>query len=214
MDVNAASSELFTTTVSFFYGIEQNSAAINDHSRNGDDNCMSTVELHSSTSNSGEFSHNRLKAKLAYLTGNCRHATDDQQNPDNVPVKNGQELTAKEQEKVEKLKERDKEVRAHERAHQSAGGEYAGSPSYDYEKGPDGNDYAIGGHVNIDVAEENTPEKTLQKMEQIIRAAKAPADPSTQDLKVAAQAQQKAAKARAEIASNSPAVSDTKNQKI
>lgn len=51
-------------------------------------------------------------------------------------------------------------------------------------------------------------------MEQIIRAAKAPADPSTQDLKVAAQAQQKAAKARAEIASNSPAVSDTKNQKI
>lgn len=214
MDVNAASSDFFTSTVSFFHGIEQNSASKNDFCRDNNNNCMSTVNLHSSPSNSGEFSHNRLKAKLAYLTGNCRHATDDQQNPDNVPVKNGQELTAKEQEKVEKLKERDKEVRAHERAHQSAGGQYAGSPSYDYEKGPDGNDYAIGGHVNIDVAEENTPEKTLQKMEQIISAAKAPADPSAQDLKVAAQAQQKAAKARAEIASKGSALSDAENQKI
>ena len=214
MDVNAASSELFTATVSFFYGIEQNSAAINDHSRNGDDNCMSTVELHSSTSNSGEFSHNRLKAKLAYLTGKCRQTADDQENSEHLSLKNGQELTSKEQEKVDKLKERDKEVRSHERAHQSAGGQYAGSPSYDYEKGPDGNDYAIGGHVNIDVAEENTPEKTLQKMEQIISAAKAPADPSAQDLKVAAQAQQKAAKARAEIASKGSALSDAENQKI
>ena len=214
MDVNAASSDFFTNTVSFFHGIEQNSATQNTLCSYAEDNCISFPDLRDSHAKSDEFSHNRLKAKLAYLTGNCRHATDDQQNPDNVPVKNGQELTAKEQEKVEKLKERDKEVRAHERAHQSAGGEYAGSPSYDYEKGPDGNDYAIGGHVNIDVAEENTPEKTLQKMEQIIRAAKAPADPSAQDLKVAAQAQQKAAKARAEIASKSPAVSDTKNQKI
>ncbi len=214
MDVNAASSDFFTSTVSFFHGIEQNSASKNDFCRDNNNNCMSTVNLHSSPSNSGEFSHNRLKAKLAYLAGNRRNSSDDQENSDHFSLKNGQELTLKEQEKVDKLKERDKEVRDHERAHQSAGGQYAGSPSYDYEKGPDGNDYAIGGHVNIDVAEENTPEKTLQKMEQIISAAKAPADPSAQDLKVAAQAQQKAAKARAEIASKGSDPSAAGNQKI
>ncbi len=110
----------------------------------------------------------------------------------------GEQLTDAEQEQVKELKDRDTEVRQHEQAHQSAGGQYASSPSYDYQTGPDGNRYAIGGHVDIDVSEESTPDKTIQKMQQVIQAAHAPADPSGQDLRVAAEAQQTLANAQAE----------------
>ncbi len=213
MDVNAASSEIFSKVSPFFYVSSQYAVTKNTDNACDDAQQFSSVDLHTSKTNSSEFSHNRLKAKHAYLAGRQRKASEDQENSDDVFGKNGQELTPKEQEKVEKLKKRDAEVRAHERAHQSTGGQYAGSPSYDYEKGPDGNDYAIGGHVNIDMQEEDSPEKTLRKMEQIVSAAKAPADPSAQDLKVAAQAQQKAAQARTEMALKGSNNSDTTDQK-
>ncbi len=103
---------------------------------------------------------------------------------------NGEELTDEEQAELQKLKDRDQEVRTHEKAHQSAGGQYASAPVYDYQKGPDGKDYAVGGHVNIDTSEESDPDKTIEKMRIVIKAAKAPAQPSGQDLKVAAEAQQ------------------------
>lgn len=118
----------------------------------------------------------------------------------------GKELTDAEQEQVKELKSRDSEVRQHELAHQSAGGQYASSPSYDYQTGPDGNRYAIGGHVDIDVSKESTPEKTIEKMQKVIQAAHAPADPSGQDLRVAAEAQQTMAQAQAEkVQESSPA---------
>ncbi len=103
---------------------------------------------------------------------------------------NGEELTDEEQAEVQKLKDRDQEVRTHEKAHQSAGGQYASAPVYDYKKGPDGKDYAVGGHVNIDTSKESDPDKTIEKMRIVIKAAKAPAQPSGQDMKVAAEAQQ------------------------
>ena len=56
------------------------------------------------------------------------------------------------------------------------------------------------GEVSIDVSEEKTPEETLKKMEQVRAAALAPAEPSSQDLKVAAEASQKATEARSDIA--------------
>lgn len=113
----------------------------------------------------------------------------------------GEALDEAEAAEVKELEDRDAEVKAHERAHQSAGGQYAGAPQYEYERGPDGKDYATEGHVDVDVSEESTPEKTLEKMQRVIAAAKAPAEPSSQDLKVAAEANQKAAEARTEIAS-------------
>ncbi|MCA8932648.1 MAG: hypothetical protein KDA49_09290, partial [Rhodospirillaceae bacterium] len=61
-------------------------------------------------------------------------------------------LTEEEQAEVDALKERDAEVRRHEQAHAAAGGAYAGQPTYEYQTGPDGNRYAVGGEVNIDVA--------------------------------------------------------------
>ena len=108
-------------------------------------------------------------------------------------------LSEEEQNQVDDLKDRDTEVRVHEQAHAAVGGQYAGSPSYEYQTGPDGKRYAVGGEVSIDVSEEEKPEDTIQKMQIVRAAALAPAEPSSQDLKVAAEASQKENQARAEV---------------
>ena len=105
-----------------------------------------------------------------------------------------------EQREIQRLSRRDREVRAHEQAHAAIGGVYAGSPAYEYERGPNGVRYAVGGHVNIDVSPvAGDPEQTVRKMMIVRRAALAPAEPSTQDRRVAAQASQIAAQARVEV---------------
>ena len=101
----------------------------------------------------------------------------------------GKPLTAADQVLIEKLKVRDADVKAHEGAHRAAAGAYGGSPSYTYQKGPDGANYAIGGEVSIDTSPiPKNPSATIAKEEQVMRAALAPADPSGQDVKVAAAA--------------------------
>lgn len=107
-------------------------------------------------------------------------------------------LTEGEEKQVRELKKRDREVRAHEQAHARAGGPYASAPTYTFQQGPDGGRYAIGGEVQIDTSAEQTPEATARKMQIVIRAALAPADPSSQDLKVAAQARATLQAAQAE----------------
>ena len=112
-----------------------------------------------------------------------------------------EELPEDEQQEVEELKARDREVRQHEQAHMAAAGSYAnGGPSYEYTRGPDGKRYATGGEVSIDTSKESEPEATLRKARQIYRAALASAEPSPQDRSVASQAKQMEAEARAEIA--------------
>ncbi len=121
---------------------------------------------------------------------------------DTEDEKQQQEIERQEQQVVRELKSRDREVRAHEAAHMAAGGSLVrGGPSYTYQRGPDGRSYAVGGEVKLDVSKvPNDPEATLQKAEQIRSAALAPAQPSPQDLRVAANANQLAARARIEIA--------------
>lgn len=114
-----------------------------------------------------------------------------------------QQESASEQKKIQELKQRDQEVRAHEQAHAAVGGQHAGAPSYEFETGPDGKRYAVGGEVSIDISEGKTPDETLRKMQQVRAAALAPAEPSPQDLRVASEAQQRAAEARQEIARDS-----------
>jgi hypothetical protein len=110
------------------------------------------------------------------------------------------ELSESEQKKVDELSARDQEVRTHEAQHQAVGGQYASAASFDFERGPDGKQYAVGGEVSIDVSEiPDDPQATIAKMEQVQRAALAPAEPSSQDRQVAAQAQQKAAEAQREL---------------
>lgn len=99
------------------------------------------------------------------------------------------------------LVQRDREVRTHEQAHAAVGGQYAGSPTYSFKRGPDGQRYAVSGEVGIDTTPvPNDPEATLRKMEVVLRAALAPIEPSPQDLRVAALAQAQAAQARVELA--------------
>lgn len=104
------------------------------------------------------------------------------------------------QAKIAELSARDREVRAHERAHAAVGGQYASAPSYDFEKGPDGVNYAVSGEVSISSgAVPNDPEATIAKAQQIRAAANAPADPSGPDRAVAAAADSMEANARAEL---------------
>ena len=111
----------------------------------------------------------------------------------------GETLTEEEQAEVEDMKDRDAEVRTHENAHKSAGGQYAAAPSYTYETGPDGKRYITDGEVSIDVGEESDPQDTITKMQVVKRAALAPAQPSAQDRQVYAEASQKEAAARQEL---------------
>ncbi len=110
-------------------------------------------------------------------------------------------LTAEELAEVQKLKQRDTEVKAHEQAHLSAAGGIASSgASFSFQRGPNGQRYAVGGEVQIDTsAVAGDPAATIRKADIIKRAALAPASPSSQDQKVAAQATSMAAKARAEL---------------
>ncbi|QYZ65581.1 MAG: hypothetical protein HPY30_06035 [Gammaproteobacteria bacterium (ex Lamellibrachia satsuma)] len=117
------------------------------------------------------------------------------------PTQTTDELGTTELRLVQELKSRDQAVRAHELAHLSAAGQYArGGAQFDYKVGPDGNRYAVGGEVSIDSSRESDPKRTLEKAETIRQAALAPADPSSQDRRVAMQATAMAAQARVEIA--------------
>jgi hypothetical protein len=110
------------------------------------------------------------------------------------------ELSEKDKQVVVEMKARDTEVRAHEQAHVAAAGGLAGSPTYEYQNGPDGKRYAVGGHVHIDTSPGKTPEETLIKAGKIRAAAMAPGEPSPQDRSVAGQATRMASEARMEIA--------------
>ncbi|NOT01695.1 MAG: hypothetical protein HOP29_13820 [Phycisphaerales bacterium] len=112
------------------------------------------------------------------------------------------ELTEEERREVEKLKERDAEVRRHESAHKAAAGSAAkGGPQFEYATGPDGRRYATGGEVQIDTSEvPGDPQATIAKMQQVRRAAHAPAEPSSQDQRVAAEASAIESRARSELA--------------
>lgn len=116
------------------------------------------------------------------------------------PVAKSGQLSPAQQRQVQRLQARDAEVKAHEAAHQAAGGGLVGAASFTYQKGPDGRSYAIGGEVSIKAGSERTPAATISKMQQVIAAATAPAQPSGQDLAVAAQAQAAIAKAQIQAA--------------
>ncbi|TVO75960.1 putative metalloprotease CJM1_0395 family protein [Sedimenticola selenatireducens] len=118
------------------------------------------------------------------------------------------ESNSKESRELRSLQARDREVRAHEQAHLSVAGRYATSgTNLDYQRGPDGQLYAVGGDVKIDTSViPGDPKATELKAETIRRAALAPANPSAQDRKVASQASSMAAEARAELFEQSMAL--------
>ena len=117
--------------------------------------------------------------------------------------KQAEEVQKQQDDKVlRELRARDREVRAHEAAHTAAGGSLVrGGPSFSYQTGPDGRSYAVGGEVQLDVSPvANDPQATINKASQIRAAALAPANPSSQDIRVASNANQLAARARVDLA--------------
>lgn len=126
------------------------------------------------------------------------------------------QLTEEEQKQIEELKSRDREVKNHEQAHIAAGGSYVlGGASYDYQTGPDGKQYAVGGSVNIDTSPvDGNPEATIAKAQVVIKAALAPAEPSGQDQKVASAARQMMSEARKELNSQKNAANNIETGNI
>jgi len=112
----------------------------------------------------------------------------------------GAELDVRELAYLQQLRQADTAVRAHERAHLAAAGGLAVSgASYQYKRGPDGKNYAVAGEVGIDTSAESSPEATVAKMRKVRAAAMAPANPSPQDRRVAAQAAASITMAQAEL---------------
>lgn len=119
---------------------------------------------------------------------------------DDGTASGGDELSDGEKQQVRELQTRDREVRAHEAAHKAAAGNLAtGGATFTYQTGPDGKRYAVGGEVQIQTGKGRTPEETLAKAQQVAAAANAPANPSAQDRKVAAEAARLASEARREL---------------
>ncbi len=127
-------------------------------------------------------------------------AKNDREKEKSGSIKDKEYFSIREKMELEKLKQRDREVRTHEMAHVLAGGSYVlGGPHYIFVVGPDGKLYAVGGEVKIDLSPvPNDPDATIRKAEAIKRAALAPARPSAQDRAIAAKAEQMAMKARIE----------------
>lgn len=173
-----------------------------------------------STKNSTEFAEqpktqfeNSLQAEqdknVAEKEQSQQQNSDDEKNAeqkdgenrnDASDKRNNEELAAQELQQVQNLRIRDREVRAHEQAHAAVGGNLAGPANLNFTTGPDGKRYASSGDVSIDISKvPNDPAASIRKFEQVQRAALAPANPSTQDLRVAARAAASANEARGEL---------------
>ena len=123
-----------------------------------------------------------------------------QNRPDGTENGGDNSVSPEQQAVVNELRARDREVRQHEQAHQTVGGQYTGGATYDYQRGPDGKLYATGGQVSIDTSKvPDDPRATINKMQTVRAAALAPAEPSPQDIRVAQEATSKMLAAQAEL---------------
>lgn len=161
--------------------------------------------------NTSSNNSNNSKNSSSYLTGEEILASRPEKNSSSNSDK---QLTEEEQKQIDELKSRDREVKTHEQAHIAAGGSYVlGGASYDYQTGPDGKQYAVGGSVNIDTAPvKGDPEATIAKAQVVIKAALAPAEPSGQDQKVASAARQMISEAKKELTSQQNAEMNTETE--
>lgn len=96
------------------------------------------------------------------------------------------ELSDDDQTTIQRMKAIENQVIAHEQAHKSAGGSLAGSASYSYTTGPDGKRYISGGEVSISTPATDDKERKVKLLDRVKQAALAPAQPSPQDIRVAA----------------------------
>lgn len=148
---------------------------------------------------SGKQPNTKTDPKSAEKTSDSPEADQSEPKPGEKTTATGQSVEDPAiQTQIAKLKQTEEKVKAHEAAHKAVGGNLASSASYSYTRGPDGKSYITGGEVQIDMSDGRTPQETISRMQQVIRAALAPADPSGQDRAVAAAAASRMAEAQQE----------------
>jgi len=126
--------------------------------------------------------------------------TQDDENANDSSESNSRHKDIQQERVINELQRRDKEVRSHELAHAAVGGSFTGAPNYSFETGPDGQRYAVGGEVSVDLSVvAGNPTATIAKMQKVHAAALAPANPSAQDTQVAANAIQIILQAQSEL---------------
>lgn len=177
--------------VNFLRNVEADGSASHDHSVGREaGNALQRFEAETEGDNTNE---NRVGAESETNTSEER-VSGSEGGP-----KTDEQLTEEEKREVQRLKEIDRKVRQHEMAHLAAAAGIAVSgANFEYQRGPDGVNYAVGGEVSIDVSKESDPDATIEKARKISAAALAPADPSPQDRQVAAKARAMEAEARVE----------------
>lgn len=114
---------------------------------------------------------------------------------------------------IQRLKAIENEVIAHEQAHKSAGGSIAGPASYSYAVGPDGKRYINGGEVSLRTPATDDKQQKIQLLNRVKQAALAPAQPSAQDISVAAGASSEQINLSAEIQRERAAQAYEKSEK-
>ncbi|MEA2050493.1 MAG: putative metalloprotease CJM1_0395 family protein [Campylobacterota bacterium] len=88
---------------------------------------------------------------------------------------------------LEKFKKSDAQVRTHEQTHATIG--VTTTPiSYNYQEGPDGKMYAVGGSVRLDTSIPQDTEAAIEKLDQISKASIGVENPSSADMAISRQA--------------------------
>lgn len=113
------------------------------------------------------------------------------------------DLTSQEKTAVDRLRQRDAQVRQEEQAHAAAAGAAAGPISYTYATGPDGRQYAVGGSVSVRISNPSgDPAEHARAASRLSHAANAAHNPSAADLAAARKGYQAAGAALADIHRN------------
>ncbi len=109
------------------------------------------------------------------------------------------DLTDAEKQSVDRLRQRDAQVRQEEQAHAGTAGAMAGPIIYEYATGPDGRQYAVGGSVSVRLSNPSgDPANFADAAAKLSAAANAAHNPSAADLSAARKGYQAAAAALAE----------------
>lgn len=177
---------------------QENSDAVKSTKTKPNDDIKDTVTISDEAMNlykKDRDSETQTSTETSGTTSSTQNFTDEK----TAKTQSNEKLTKAEEAQVKKLKEIDAKVKAHEQAHEAAAaGLNASAPTYSYETGPDGAQYAVAGEVSINFVPSKDPDENIRKAETMRAAALAPADPSSQDRAVANEATQIIAKAESE----------------
>lgn len=179
--------------------VESSSSSKNQSAANGQDLAGSNQNTKTSELREQIFSP-RSASDASSSDESPEDARAESQSANKSDAKSLEAQATQDRATIQNLASIDRKVKAHEQAHASVGGTFAGAPSFTYKTGPNGVRYAVAGEVPIDTSPASSPEATVRKAEQVARAALAPADPSPTDRRIASSAQALASKARIEIA--------------